>query len=740
MKQVIQNMKTGEIKVDNIPEPAIRPGGIIVKNHFSLISSGTEKSIVEIGKMNLLEKARSRPEDVKKIIQEIKNNGFFATYRKVMTKLGSGKPLGYSSAGVVIAVDPLASEFKVGDHVACAGAGYANHADVVFVPKNLAVKVPEEVGLDEAAYTTLGAIAIQGVRQAQPTLGENVVVIGLGLVGLLVVQILRANGCRVFGVDVDPDNVEQAKRIGIDNACERNANVERLVGAFTEGYGADAVIIAAATKSSDPVLLAGQIARDRSRIVMIGATGMNIPRSSYYMKELEFRLSRSYGPGRYDKSYEESGIDYPIGYVRWTENRNMKEFVQLLRAGKVDVRSLTTHRFPIDEASKAYKLISGEKKEKYLGILLEYEDVKESEVVRRSSIERKLKLDSQTHLEATDSFKKYPLTIGFIGAGNFAQSSLLPVLRTIHGVTLKTVCNSSGVTGKTVQQQFGFLSVTTDPNEIMSDDKIGTVFIATRHNLHASLVMSALDRGKNVFVEKPLALTQSELISIVRHYNKAHEKDDAPVLMVGFNRRFAPLSIECKKFFEDTGEPIVLNYRVNAGYIPKNHWTQDPVEGGGRIIGEVCHFLDFIQFVTSSTVERVYADSIASTNSAIVNNDNVNVTLRLKNGSLGIITYLANGDPTLPKERIEITSGKRTAVIDNFQYAYFYENGKERKSGSGKINKGIVNEVTEFMRTVSTDRHCLITFDELVNSSLATFNILTSLSTGEPTTCKSILV
>jgi predicted dehydrogenase/threonine dehydrogenase-like Zn-dependent dehydrogenase len=726
MKQVVQSMKSGEINVEKLPPPAMKAGGIIVKNHFSLISAGTEKTSVDMAKMSLVQKARSRPDDVKKILQDIKQNGISATYKKVMAKLDSLKSLGYSSAGTVLAVDPAVAEFKPGDRVACAGAGYATHSDIVFVPRNLAAKVPDGVGLEEAAYTTLGAIAMQGVRQAAPTLGENIVVIGLGLVGLLTVQILKANGCRVFGVDVDPDNVALARKFGADGACRRADDVNSIVLSFTEGYGADAVIIAAATRSSDPLSLAGEIARDRSRVIMIGATGMNMPRGPYYMKELEFKLSRSYGPGRYDTSYEERGNDYPIGFVRWTENRNMKEFLQLVRDRKVDVNSLTTHRFPIDSAVSAYKLISGKKTEKYIGILLEYEN-ESSEAVPAGTAAA----TGPAFTPRTEAFKNKASVVGFIGAGSFAQANLLPALKGIQGVALDTVCTASGMSAKTAQSQFGFASISTDSREIFSNDKIGTVFIATRHNLHAELALEALKSGKNVFVEKPLALNEQALVSLAQFYRGEDERN-MPLLMVGFNRRFAPLAREVRRFFENTGEPIIVNYRVNAGFIPKTHWTQDPVEGGGRIVGEVCHFVDFIQFITHSRVRRVFAESIGSTNTAITNGDNLNITLKMANGSLGIITYVANGDSGLPKERIEVTSGRSAAVLDNFQRAYFFRNGKENKSGNGKLDKGIGTEVREFISSATSDRHALISFDDLVNTTLTTFKILASLSVGEP--------
>ncbi len=728
MKQVVQNLKTGEIRVDELPPPAMKSGGILVKNYFSLISAGTEKSSVDLGKMNMLQKARSRPDDVKKVLQEIKLNGFLKTYKRVMSKLDSLKPLGYSTSGVVLAADAGSSQFKPGDRVACAGAGYAIHSDIIFVPKNLAVKVPDEVPLDDAAYSTLGAIAMQGVRQAQPALGENIVVIGLGLVGLLAVQILKANGCRVFGIDVDPVSARFAREMGADETCERSAEVKSLVNAFCDGYGADAVIIAAATRSSDPVALAGEIARDRSRIVMIGATGMNMPRPPYYTKELEFKLSRSYGPGRYDPEYEEHGHDYPIGYVRWTENRNMKEFVRLLKDSKVNVAGLTTHRFPLRDAARAYSLISGKKTERYIGILLEYE--KEGGEV---SVPGKIGASDTLLQPKTDAFRKSPSTIAFIGAGSFAQGNLIPALTGIQNVALHTVCTSSGASAKTAQDQFAFKFTTTNPQDIFANEGIGTVFIATRHNLHASFALEALKAGKNVFVEKPLALSEDELISLSQFY-RGNDEEHMPALMVGFNRRFAPLTAEARRFFSGTGEPMVVNYRVNAGFIPKSHWTQDPVEGGGRILGEVCHFVDYIQYLTGSRIVKVYAESISTDNSSITIGDNVNITLKMSDGSLGIVTYLANGDSSLPKERIEITSGKRAAILDNFRNLYLYKNGKTSKTGTGRLDKGIGNEVKVFMQSVNSGHGGPIPFDQLINTTLATFRILSSLSVGEAVT------
>jgi len=735
MKQLTQNMKSGELKVDDVPPPSLKTGGVLVKNYYSLISAGTEKSKVELGKKSLLQKARSRPEDVKRVLSEVWQQGILATYKKVMSKLEAPSPMGYSSAGVVIAVDPFVDEFQPGDRVACAGGGYANHADIVFIPKNLCVKVPDGVGLDEAAYTTLGAIALQGVRQANPTLGEKVVVIGLGLVGQLTVQILKAAGCGVIGIDIDAHAVNLAKELGMDVGIVRSQDVqggaEDTIDSYTKGYGADAVIITAATSSNDPVELAPKIARDRARIVMVGATGMDLPRGPFYMKELEFKLSRSYGPGRYDTSYEEGGNDYPIGYVRWTEKRNMEEFLNLVQQKKVDVKRITTHCFPIDEAPKAYNLISGKKKECYIGILLKYDEI--------VSPESKQKFETTIHLKPA-AYLHPPsdtgLRVGFIGAGNFAQNYLLPALKSIADAKLVGVCDATGTTARYVGDKFGFEFCTSDSNDILNNDTIGTVFIATRHNFHARFVVEALKRGKNVFVEKPLAMNQDELNDVIKAYEAQLSNARYPMLMVGFNRRFAPLMIEMKKFFSGMREPLVINYRINAGFIPKDHWTQDPIEGGGRIIGEVCHFVDIVQHISDSEPVKIYAEAIRSDNRSVMNNDNINVTLKMKNGSMGIITYLANGDKSVPKERIEVSGGNRTAILDNFRRLSLYRGGKEKTIKRRGVDKGHKAEIEAFIQRIkerisNQTIPPLIDFQSLVITTAATFKIIKSLNTGD---------
>jgi predicted dehydrogenase/threonine dehydrogenase-like Zn-dependent dehydrogenase len=723
MKQLTQNIKSGEIKIQEVPPPALFNNAILVKNYFSLISVGTEKTSIDMGKKNMLQKARSRPDDVKKVLQEMKTQGIWATYKKVMGKLDLPKTLGYSSSGIVLAVDSSVENIKPGDRVACAGAGYAVHADVIVVPKNLCVKIPDTVSFEEASYGTVGSIALQGIRQTSPTLGEKIVVIGLGLLGQITVQMLKANGCYVIGVDIDETSVKAALKSGADLGLVRTKqDVKSIIMQSTDGFGADAVIITAGTGSNDPVELAGEIARERARVVLVGAVGMNFPRTNYYIKELEFKLSRSYGPGRYDYTYEEGGIDYPIGYVRWTENRNIQEFISLINQKKVDVKSITTHSFPIDEAEKAYDLISGEKKEFYLGILLKYEE-----------LTAKNKQNLFEPIQISDSIQVKPgkenLYTGFIGVGGHAQSFLLPNIEDSSS-KIAAICDSQGTIAKHIAEKYQVKFCTSNPDDIINDDKINTIFIATRHGSHSDLVTKSLMKDKNIFVEKPLALQIDELNKISALHDQNVKDGKKPILFVAYNRRFAPLMKEVKNFFKDVKEPLVVNYRVNAGFLPKSHWTQDPIDGGGRILGEVCHFVDIVQFLSESNPEKVFAQSIIAGNDKMTNNDNINITLKMKNGALGIITYLANGDKSVPKERIEITGGNQFAILENFETLYLYKNDKKKVVKGKGLDKGHKNEVREFIEAAKNQKN-LIEFENLRITSLTTFKILESLQTGE---------
>ena len=711
MKQVIQNFKTGELSVAEVPAPALAKGFVLVRNHFSLISAGTERSTVSTAQASLLGKARQRPDLVRQVLDSVKKDGLSETIKRVRTKLETLKELGYSCAGTVIASMDTEGQFKPGDRVACGGGGYASHAEIVAVPQNLVVKVPDSVALDHAAFTTLGAIAMQGIRQANPRLGEYVCVIGLGLLGQITAQILRANGCQVFGVDTSESMVALATKNSCHSARARSdAGLESAFTAFTGGRGFDSVIITAATQSTDPVELATSVLRQKGVIVIVGAVPMNVPREPhFYKKELELKISCSYGPGRYDSKYEEEGHDYPYGYVRWTENRNMGVFVKLLENRSVDVQPLVSHVFEVDQAEKAYDIVTGKISERHLGILLKYSESFEIPKVE----DRK-----QATPGASDR-----LGIGFIGAGSFAQKFLIPFVR--EAGDLLSVVTSHGVTAKSVAEKFRFSSYSTGTHDVFSNSAINTVFIATRHDTHAALTFGALEAGKNVFVEKPLAIREEELMEVL---DLAQRKTDCR-LMVGFNRRFSPLASKAREIFQRMAGPLVINYRVNAGMLSKEHWTQTEA-GGGRILGEVCHFIDLMQYLTDSDPVEVYAASINDNNAQLPDHDNVIISLRFQNGSVGQIVYLACGDKLLSKERIEIFGGGQSFIIDDFRTGEHYVRGS--RHGLKLPGKGHQQEVEAFLASIRTGQPSPIPLASLALTSIATFAILDSLRTGLP--------
>ncbi|MBN1482207.1 oxidoreductase [candidate division KSB1 bacterium] len=709
MRQVIQYQKTGELSIEELPTPTLQAGGVLVQNYFSLVSAGTERSSVETAQASLLGKAKKRPDLVKQVKDNIRREGLLATWHKVKVRMDNYAQLGYSSAGIVL--ESSVPEFTPGDRVACAGQGYASHAEVVFVPKNLVARIPDSVDFDEAAFTTLGAIALQGIRQADVRMGENVAVIGLGLVGLLAIQLLKANGCRVIGLDISDAHFDRALKLGCDVCFFSSHASLPMIESFTRGYGADAVLITAASKSSQPVELAIEMARKRAAVVVVGSVAMNIPRFPFYQKEIQFRISCSYGPGRYDSDYEESGHDYPVGYVRWTENRNMQAVLDLLAMRKLDVKSLITHRFKINDALQAYDLITGKIKEPYLGLLIQYPSTVQNAV---------------TKLRVAEPATGKKLKIGFIGAGNFAQSSLLPPLKECD-VILKNVMTASPVHAKSVAQKFGFEFCAGTTDEVLTD--IDVLFIATRHDSHAEYVKDGLRAGCHVFVEKPLAVKPYDLNDIYDVYTKAA----APLgqrLFVGFNRRYAKPFADIKSFLADVREPLIITYRVNAGFIPKDHWTQQP-DQGGRIIGECCHFFDCMAFLTDSKPVSVYAESITSDNTQVTDADNVSVVVKFANGSVGTLIYVANGENMLAKEYCEISGGGKSAVLHNFSRVAFYANRKKReKKYSG--DKGHADEVKAFIRTLQGAGEKIIPFDSLVDTTLLTFKTIESLKLKKP--------
>jgi predicted dehydrogenase len=714
MRQLIQSYRTGEMRLEEVPPPAVRPGGVLVRTVRSLVSAGTEKMIVDLARKSLLAKARARPDLVRKVLDSARRQGVWNTLRKVQSKLDTPIPLGYSSAGVVVEVGEGVHEVRVGDRVACAGAGYANHADYNYVPRNLLARLPAGVSMEAGAFATVAAIALQGVRQAQPTLGERVAVLGLGLIGQLTVQQLRANGCRVLGFDPDAARARLAEELGAHQAVA--SGLEEAALRFSDGEGMDAVIIAASSPSSAPIAQAGEISRLRGRVVVVGLVGMEVDRSLYYRKELDLRLSMSYGPGRYDPDFEERGFDYPIAYVRWTEQRNLSAVLELMADGALRVDRLVTHRFGIERALEAYELIAGGG-EPYLGVLLEYGAEDATDDARAPSLPLR-----------REPKAKERLGIGVIGAGAFAQGVLLPALQATGEVDPIAIATASGATARRIGERHGFRVATASADEVLAHPDVDAVFVLTRHDLHAPLVVRALEAGKHVFVEKPLALSRDELAAVA----KAHEGSRGGVL-VGFNRRFSPLVEALAAHFAQRSSPLVMLYRVNAGFLPREHWVHDPVEGGGRILGEVCHFVDLLHHLAGAPPVRVSAECIASAG-RFRGDDNAIATLRFADGSIGTIAYTAAGDERMPKERLEVFGDGGVALLEDFRTLDLSRAGRRRRERSPRQDKGFAEEMRRFLAAIRTGGPMPIPFEALLASSLATLGIVESLRSGEAVT------
>ncbi|HEY4424870.1 MAG TPA: bi-domain-containing oxidoreductase [Pyrinomonadaceae bacterium] len=714
MKQVLQNRKTGRPFVGEVPVPALQKGRVLVRTVASLISAGTERAAVELVSKGLVQEARQRPDLVKAVVAKVKSEGLLNTFASVRDKMAASQSLGYSAAGIVEAVAEDVTEFRAGDRVACAGVGFASHAEVLSVPKNLCVHLPDGVSFESGAYGTLGAIALQGVRLAEPTLGESVVVIGLGLVGQLTVQLLKANGCRVFGLDLDQSRVALALELGADKAVVSSDAAAKEIETWTRGHGADAVLITAATDSNQPIELAARVSRLKGRVIVVGMTGMDIPRAPFFSRELKLVISMSYGPGRYDPEYEERGHDYPLPYVRWTEKRNIESFLDLIADGRLNVERLTTHRFPITEADRAYQLISGELQEPNLGVVLNYDP--ETEVIRKVS------------LGAASPVRKSEKSIGLgvIGAGGYVPAMLLPHFKN-ERVEFRSIATATGVTAHDVGKRFGFSHAMSSAEEVLDDASVNLVVIGTRNNTHAELARGALERNKHVFCEKPLALNDEQLDSVLEAARSSSAK-----LMVGFNRRFAPLTQRAKEFFNNVDAPLSVLYRVNAGRIPNEHWMQNSEEGGGRIIGEGCHFIDLIQYLVGAPPVSVFAESISAKSSKIVDADSVIITLRFADGSNGSVAYLAEGDKGLAKERVEIFGAGRSFVLDDFRRATLYKDGREEQVASKAQDKGQQEQVRVVCASVLQGGAAPIELDELAATTRATFRVLDSLRERQP--------
>jgi predicted dehydrogenase/NADPH:quinone reductase-like Zn-dependent oxidoreductase len=710
MKQLLQSLKTGELALVEVPPPAIGARAILVRTHASLVSAGTERNMVGFAEKNLLAKARSRPDLVRQVVDKARRDGVLSTVDAVKSRLDQAVSLGYSAAGTVLEVGAEAGEFHPGDRVACAGGGFAVHAQVLSVPRNLAVKLPDAVTFEQAAFTTVGAIALHGVRIAEVQLGEVVAVIGLGLLGQIAIQILKAAGCIVIGTDLLEERVELARRTGIDFATTDAASFAAQVASRSGGHGADSVLIAADTKSDQPVVMAGEVARNRGRVVSLGVVGTHLPRKIYFEKELDFRISRSYGPGRYDSRYEEKGEDYPYGYVRWTENRNMQAFAAMVGSGAVDVESLISHRFEIEDAVKAYDLILGHDSQPSLGVVLKY--TAQPDVASRVV----LKMSSSTPTPRPDSMR-----VAFLGAGNFAKAVLLPAFREA-GAELVGVATSTSASAHHAAQRFGFRYCTTDEEQILNDAGVNAVVIATRHDQHAAQTIRAVRAGKHVFVEKPLCLTEEELDAI----SGAHAEHPS-ILMVGFNRRFAPMSIALRDFMRAGSEPLMIHYRVNGGFVPATEWVQRE-QGGGRLVGEGVHFIDWAIWLTGDVPESVQC--VAADNAGRYSNDNFSVVMRFRNGSVFQLLYVASGDRALGKERVEVHGGERSAVLEDFRRLELFSNGRKSVTRSMlRSDKGHRAGVAAFANAVRSGGASPIPFDELVTTMRAAFDARRSLAT-----------
>jgi len=716
--------------------------------------------MMEFGRKSLLGKALERPDLVRKVIAVARTEGIAEAYQQAMGRLDAFRPLGYSSAGIVVDVGGSVSGIKVGDRLACSGSGYACHAEYVAVLQTLCAPIPDGVSDEDAAFAALGAIALHALRLAELQLGDRIIIIGLGLLGLLAVQIAKAWGCQVLGTDVAASKADLARQLGADWAVAGGKEAVLAASqALFGGAGADAVIIFASTPSNEPLELAAELARVRGRIVVPGLVGLDVPRRIFYEKELDLKVSRAWGPGLYDPDYEERGHDYPLPFVRWTAGRNMEAFLQLLAQGRVRVQPLITHRFPIERATEAYQLIS-EGREPYIGVVLTYptaEATADGQPPTATTVWLKENVAGSTFHVARSNLQRsnfQPVTVGLIGAGNFAKATLLPAIRRIKGVHLRGIATTTGASARHTGDKFGFDYCTTDYRELLNDPEIDAIIIATRHNTHAHFAAEALRAGKHVFVEKPLALNKEQLKDVLAAYEEvtgyrlqvtgSTGKNLQPAtcnlqpatcnlqLLVGFNRRFSPFTVALKEWLSFTDLPMVINVRVNAGFVPPDRWEQDPEVGGGRIVGEVCHFVDLIQYLTGAYPVQVCAQAMKAAGQYL-SEDNLVVTLKMSDGSVASITYTASGDKAFPRERVEVFRGGAVGLIENFKAASFtYQGHTRRKRNLFSVDRGHLAEMEAFFSAVSNSASSPVDFSEYLYTTLATFAIAESLRQSAP--------
>ena len=701
MKQIIQDLKNGDTLLEEVPVPRVKSGSVLIKTTRTLVSLGTEKMLVDFGKANFIQKAKQQPDKVKMVLDKVKTDGLLPTMEAVFNKLGQPLPLGYCNVGEVVEIGKGVTEFSVGDRVASNG----NHAEYVCIPKNLVAKIPDNVSDEEAAFTVIGAIALQGIRLLNPTFGETIVVVGLGLIGLITAELLKANGCNVIGFDFDPQKITIAKEKGITvvNPADGTDQV-KFVESVTNGIGADGVIITASSKSNEIISQSAKMCRKRGRIVLVGVVGLNISRADFYEKEISFQVSCSYGAGRYDEEYEQKGNDYPIGYVRWTEKRNFEAVLNAISKNTLDVKPLITDRIPLADYNKIYGDISNSRS---IASILEYSSQEDQK--RTIQLEDKI-------------YEGQKGVIGIIGAGNFTSSTILPNLKKLNA-NMKYIASSGGLSSTIMAKKHGITNSTTDYYEMLKDSEVDLVFITTQHNMHAKMTLDAMKAGKNIFVEKPLALTHEELDQII----EIHQSNDVNV-SVGFNRRFASLAKKMKKLIGDGTNPVNVVATMNAGFIPKDVWVHDMSVGGGRIIGEACHYIDLCSYLTGSKVTAVCMNAMGV--SPEDNTDNASILLKYENGSNAVINYFANGSKAYSKERVEVYSQERTLVMDNWRKLKGY-GFKGFSSKSSKQDKGHFNQFKALIDQQINGGLPIISFDEIVNTTRAAFSAIESLRQGK---------
>jgi len=699
MKQILQNLRSGETKVEEVPAPGLGRNSVLIQTRASLISAGTERMLVEFGKASLLAKAKAQPDKVKQVLDKIKTDGLMPTLDAVFNRLGEPLPLGYCNAGVVLEVGAGVSGFKAGDRVISNGP----HADIVAVPKTLCAKIPDNVTDEQAAFTVLASIGLQGIRLIKPTFGEKIVVYGMGLIGLVTVQLLRASGCEVFGVDVDAGRLAMAEKYGAVTCNAAAGDPIAAVSAWTEGKGVDGVLITASAKTDEIIHNAAEMCRKQGRIVLVGVIGLNLRRADFYEKELSFQVSCSYGPGRYDDKYEQAGQDYPMGYVRWTEQRNFEAVLLALQSGSLTVDDLITNRFKLDDAPAAYEKVSNDRN--VLGVILEYSgqaDMSKTITIKQAAAASKDKV-----------------AVGVIGAGNFSKMTMVPALSKTNA-RLAYIADLNGAAATHVAGKYGVEKAVSDYHDILNDPSVDAVFIAVGHNLHAKFICEVLQAGKHAFVEKPLAMNVDELKQILAVITKKPEQH----VMLGFNRRFSPHTQKIKQLLSGRGEPLAMNMTVNAGIIPPDHWVHDLVRGGGRIIGEACHFIDLLSYIAGSKVQTVASAQMGQ--GVAVNEDKMSIVLGFEDGSIGTVNYFGNGSKSYPKEMLEIFSDGRVLRLDNFRKLTGYGFKGFRKFKTSRQDKGHNTEFSAFVDSLSTGGEPLISMNELVNSTLASFAAMTS--------------